>query len=62
MQGHGGKTEVVMEPDYKRAYNELISFVGNFNLETVMKEKLPLESQTGKILKGNENKSKKKEK
>jgi hypothetical protein len=51
-----------MEPDYKRAYNELISFVENFSLNTIMKEKLPLESQTGKILKGNENKSKKKEK
>ena len=62
VHGHGGKTEVVMEPDYKRAYNELISFVENFSLDTIMKEKLPLESQTGKILKDKENNSKKKEK
>ena len=54
VHGHGGKTEVVMEPDYKRAYNELISFVDNFSLSAIMKEKLPLDSQTGKILKEKE--------
>ena len=36
----------------------LISFVENFSLDTIMKEKLPLESQTGKILKDKENNSK----
>ena len=37
IHGHGGKTEVIMEPDYKRAYNEMKSFVDNFKLEDVMK-------------------------
>ena len=51
IHGHGGKTEIVMEPDYKRAYNELVSFISNFNLIETMKEKLPIESQTTTLLK-----------
>tara|TARA_R100001443_G_scaffold39671_2_gene53091 strand:+ start:938 stop:1279 length:342 start_codon:yes stop_codon:yes gene_type:complete len=51
IHGHGGKTEIVMEPDYKRAYNELVSFITNFNLAETMKEKLPIDSQTIKLLK-----------
>ena len=51
IHGHQGKTEVIMEPDYRRAYNELISFVGNFSLLESMREKLPIDSQTGKLLK-----------
>ena len=54
VHGHGGKTEVVMEPDYKRAYGELKSFIDNFNLQDVMKEKLPLDAQTTKLLKEKE--------
>lgn len=54
IHGHGGKTEVVMEPDYKRAYGELTSFIENFNLGEVMKEKLPLDSQVVKIIKDKE--------
>ena len=54
VHGHGGKTEVIMEPDYKRAYGELKSFIDNFNLQEVMKEKLPLDSQTTKLLKEKE--------
>ena len=42
-----------MEPDYKRAYNEISSFVNNFNLMDVMKDKLPIDSQTIKLLKEN---------
>ena len=53
IHGHGGKTEIVMEPDYKRAYNEISSFVNNFNLMDVMKDKLPIDSQTIKLLKEN---------
>jgi len=30
IHGHGGKTEVIMEPDYKRAFGEMKSFVDNF--------------------------------
>ena len=56
IHGHGGKTEIVMEPDYKRAYGELLSFVENFNLKDAMKEKLPLDSQVTKLLKEKEKK------
>ena len=51
IHGHGGKTEVVMEPDYKEAYGELRSFIDNFSLPETMKEKLPLDSQTVKLIK-----------
>ncbi len=54
IHGHGGKTEVVMEPDYKRAYNEIKSFVDNFKLSDVMKEKLPVEGSAAKLLKEKE--------
>jgi hypothetical protein len=32
IHGHGGKTEVVMEPDFKRAFGELKAFVDGFSL------------------------------
>lgn len=51
IHGHQGRTEVVMEPDYKRAYNELMSIIGNFNLLEIILEKLPIESQTIKLMK-----------
>ena len=54
IHGHGGKTEVIMEPDYKRAYNEVKSFVDNFSLGDMMKEKLPVEGQALKLLKEKE--------
>ena len=54
IHGHGGKTEVVMEPDYKRAYGELKTFIGNFSLEDNMREKMPLDSQVVKLLKEKE--------
>jgi hypothetical protein len=53
IHGHGGKTEVIMEPDYKRAYGELSSFIGNFSLEDNMKERLP-NSLVSKMLKEKE--------
>ena len=56
VHGHGGKTEVVMEPDYKRAYGELKSFIDDFSLPDTMKEKLPLDSQTVKLIKDKEKK------
>ena len=56
IHGHGGKTEIIMEPDYKRAYGELKSFIDNFDMQTVMKEKLPLDSQTVKLIKEKEKK------
>ncbi len=54
IHGHGGKTELVMEPDYKRAYGELKAFIGNFSLEENMREKMPLDSQVVKLLKEKE--------
>ena len=53
IHGHQGKTEVVMEPDYKRAFNELKSFVDGFSLSDVASEKLPLDSAAGKLLSKN---------
>ena len=50
IHGHQGKTEVVMEPDYKRAFNELKSFVDGFSLSDAAAEKLPLDSASGKLL------------
>ena len=32
IHSHGGKTEVIMEPDYKRAFGELKSFIDDFSL------------------------------
>ena len=51
IHGHGGKTGLVMEPDYKRAYGELSNFIDNFSLPDAMKEKLPLDSQVVKLIK-----------
>ena len=56
IHGHGGKTEIVMEPDYKRAYGELQSFINGFKLKDSMREKLPLDSQVVKLLKEKEKK------
>jgi hypothetical protein len=53
VHGHGGKTEVVMEPDYKRAFGELKAFIDSFSLPDVMAEKLPMDSQTSKLLSKN---------
>ena len=50
IHGHGGKTEVIMEPDYKRAHNEIISVLNTINLMDIIKEKLPIDSQTGKLI------------
>jgi len=54
IHGHGGKTEIIMEPDFKRAYGELKTFIGNFSLEDKMKSDLPLDSQVIKLLKEKE--------
>ena len=54
IHGHGGKTEIVMEPDYKRAYGELKAFIDGFKLKDIMKEKMPLDSQVVKLIKKKE--------
>ena len=53
IHGHGGKTQVEFEPDYKRASGELKSFIENFSLSSVAKEKLSPESPGSKILSKN---------
>ena len=50
VHGHGGKTEVVMEPDYKRACGEMKSFIDNFSLPDLAKEKLPTEGAAAKLI------------
>ena len=50
IHGHAGKTEIIMEPDYKRAFNELKSFIEGFSLLEVCTEKLPMDSPAVKLL------------
>ena len=53
IHGHGGKTQVEFEPDYKRACGELKAFVENFSLSVIATEKLSPESPASKILSKN---------
>ncbi len=53
IHGHGGKTALEFEPDYKRACGEMKSFIENFSLESVALEKLPPESPASKLLSKN---------
>ena len=50
IHGHEGKTEVVMEQDWKRAFNELKSAIYNFDPVTLIKDKLPEASETKSLL------------
>lgn len=50
IHGHQGKTEIVMEPDYKRAFNEMRSFMESFSLVDAISEKLPLDSVAAKLI------------
>ena len=50
IHGHGGKTVVEFEPDYRRACNELKSFIENFSLPDLAKEKLPTEGSAAKLI------------
>jgi len=50
IHGHGGKTEVIMEPDYKKAFGELKSFVDNFSLLEAVANKVPQEGAASKLL------------
>jgi hypothetical protein len=53
IHGHGGKTEVVMEPDYKKAFGELKSFVENFSLSEAVVNKIPQEGAASKLMSKN---------
>lgn len=50
IHGHGGKTEVVMEPDFKKAFGELKSFVENFSLCDAANSKIPQEGAASKLM------------
>ena len=50
IHGHGGKTEVIMEPDYKKAFGELKSFVDNFNLSEITVSKLTPDGPACKLM------------
>jgi len=50
IHSHGGKTEVIMEPDYKRAFGELKSFIDDFSLSEACLSKVSSESAAGKLI------------
>ena len=50
IHGHAGKTELIMEPDYKRAFGELKSFIDSFSLIDHLTEKLAMDSATSKLI------------
>ena len=50
IHGHEGKTEVIMEQDWKRSFNELKSALAQFDPMTVIKDKLPEGSDTKDLI------------
>ena len=50
IHGHNGKTEVTMEPDYKKAFFETKAFIENFNLLEITKAKLTPDSPASKLM------------
>lgn len=51
IHGHAGKTEVVMEQDWKRSFNELKSALHNIDLTGVVCDRLPEGSDTTTLVK-----------
>ena len=52
IHGHGGKTTLEMEPDYKKAF-EMKSFVDNFDLREILGTKLTPDGAASKLIKKN---------
>ena len=50
IHGHEGKTELKMEPEYKRAYFEIMGVVENFTLLPTLGSQLPPEGAAVKLL------------
>jgi len=50
IHGHEGQTEVCMEQDWKRSFNELKSALNQFDPMTVIKDKLPEGSDTKELI------------
>jgi len=53
IHGHEGKTEIVMEPDWKRSFEELKSVIHNFVLPVSIKERLPDASESKELFEKN---------
>ena len=43
-----------MEPDYKKAFGELKSFIDNFDLAEVVKTKIPVDGNASKLMTKNQ--------
>jgi len=56
--GHEGKTELIFEPDYKGAFNEMKSFIDGFSLTDIIQGKLPADADARNLLDLGEKKSK----
>jgi len=50
IHGHAGKTELTMEPDWKRAFNELKSVLTNLSVYDISKDRLPADGEAVKLL------------
>ena len=53
IHSHDGKTEIEMIPDYKRAFNELKSFMENFSLAESFAARAPVDSAASKLMNKN---------
>lgn len=51
IHGHAGNTEVRMEPDWKRAFNEIKSAISDVSLLDVATKRLPVEGAAASVLK-----------
>lgn len=51
IHGHSGKTEVRMEPDYRRAFNELKSALSEVTLKDAAMKRLPVEGAAASLMK-----------
>lgn len=51
IHGHEGRTEVVMEQDWKRSFNELKSAIANISLVDITCDRLPEGSDTATLIK-----------
>ena len=50
VHGHEGRTEVRMEPDWKRAYNEVAAVINDTTLADVAGTRLPQDGEAMKLL------------
>jgi hypothetical protein len=53
IHSHDGKTEIEMIPDFKRAFNELRSFMENFSLMENFSARAPVDSAAAKLINKN---------